>query len=49
MPATKLMVGSALPDSDPQKKVIAEFIHLYRDVYKYDKDFPINTHQYYKP
>jgi len=47
MPATKLMVGSALPDTDPQKKVIAEFIHLYRDVYKYDKEFPINTHSGY--
>ena len=41
------MVGSALPDSDPQKKVIAEFIHLYQDVYKYDKEFPINTHSGY--
>jgi len=47
MPATKLMVGSALPETDPQKKVIAEFIHLYRDVYKYDKEFPINTHSGY--
>jgi branched-chain amino acid transport system substrate-binding protein len=47
MPATKLMVGSALPDTDPQKKVITEFIRLYRDVYKHDKDFPINTHSGY--
>jgi branched-chain amino acid transport system substrate-binding protein len=47
MPATKLMVGNALPDTDPQKKVIAEFIQLYRDVYKYDKEFPINTHSGY--
>jgi len=47
MPATKLMVGGALPDSDPQKKVIIEFIRLYRDVYKHDKDFPINTHSGY--
>ena len=47
MPATKLMVGSALPDADPQKKVIAEFIHLYQDVYRYDKEFPINTHSGY--
>ncbi|WP_373499175.1 ABC transporter substrate-binding protein [Desulfococcus sp.] len=47
MPATKLMVGSALPETDPQKKVIAEFSHLYRDVYKYDKEFPINTHSGY--
>jgi branched-chain amino acid transport system substrate-binding protein len=47
MPATKLMVGDALPNSDPQKKVIAEFIHLYRDEYKHDKEFPINTHSGY--
>jgi branched-chain amino acid transport system substrate-binding protein len=47
MPATKLMVGGALPDSDPQKKVITEFTRLYRDVYKHDKDFPINTHSGY--
>jgi branched-chain amino acid transport system substrate-binding protein len=47
MPATKLMVGDSLPNSDPQKKVIAEFIHLYRDVYKHDKEFPINTHSGY--
>lgn len=47
MPATKLMVGDSLPNSDPQKKVIAEFTHLYRDVYIHDKDFPINTHSGY--
>jgi branched-chain amino acid transport system substrate-binding protein len=47
MPATKLMVASMLPDSDPQKKVIEEFIHLYNDVYHYDRQFPINTHSGY--
>jgi branched-chain amino acid transport system substrate-binding protein len=47
MPATKLMLGSALPDTDPQKKVIVEFVRLYRDVYKHDKEFPINTHSGY--
>ena len=47
MPATKLMVAGMLPDSDPQKKVIEEFIHLYKDVYHYDKEFPINTHSGY--
>jgi branched-chain amino acid transport system substrate-binding protein len=47
MPATKLMVGDALPGSDPQKKVITDFITLYRDVYKHDKEFPINTHSGY--
>jgi branched-chain amino acid transport system substrate-binding protein len=47
MPATKLMVADALPDSDPQKKVIAEFIRLYTDEYGYHKQFPINTHSGY--
>ncbi len=47
MPATKLMVADSLPNSDPQKKVITDFIHLYRDVYKHDKEFPINTHSGY--
>ena len=47
MPATKLMVVDSLPDSDPQKKVIREFVQLYTDVYKYDKEFPINTHSGY--
>jgi len=47
MPATKLMGADSLPNSDPQKKVIVEFIHLYRDVYKHDKEFPINTHSGY--
>lgn len=47
MPSTKLMVAGVLPDSDPQKKVIQEFIRLYKDVYKYDTQFPINTHSGY--
>jgi len=47
MPSTKLMVASQLPDSDPQKKVISEFIRLYKDVYQYDRQFPINTHSGY--
>jgi branched-chain amino acid transport system substrate-binding protein len=47
MPSTKLMVADQLPNSDPQKKVILEFIHLYQDVYKYDRQFPINTHSGY--
>ncbi|HSR14097.1 MAG TPA: ABC transporter substrate-binding protein, partial [Thermodesulfobacteriota bacterium] len=47
MPSTKLMVAAQLPDSDPQKKGILEFIRLYQDVYKYDKQFPINTHSGY--
>ena len=46
MPATKLMVADALPDSDPQKAVIQEFIKLYREK-GYDKQFPINTHSGY--
>jgi branched-chain amino acid transport system substrate-binding protein len=47
MPATKLMVVNQISDSDPQKKVITEFVKLYRDVYRYDKEFPINTHSGY--
>jgi branched-chain amino acid transport system substrate-binding protein len=47
MPSTKLMVTSQLPDTDPQKKVIQEFIRLYTDVFHYDKQFPINTHSGY--
>ena len=47
MPSTKLMVADQLPDSDPQKAVILEFIHLYKDVYHYDQQYPINTHSGY--
>ena len=47
MPATKLMAAAELPDADPQKKVIQEFIKLYTDQYKFDKQFPINTHSGY--
>ena len=47
MPSTKLMAVNQLPDSDPQKKVIQEFIRLYTDVFHYDKQFPINTHSGY--
>lgn len=46
MPATKLMVASQLPDTDPQKAVIQEFIKLYT-AKGYDKQFPINTHSGY--
>ena len=41
------MAYSELPDSDPQKAVITEFVHLYNDVYDFDKQFPINTHSGY--
>ncbi len=47
MPSTKLMAAAQLPDSDPQKQVIQNFIHLYNDEYHYDKQFPINTHSGY--
>lgn len=47
MPSTKLMVANQLPDTDPQKKVILKFIRLYKEVYKYDRQFPINTHSGY--
>jgi branched-chain amino acid transport system substrate-binding protein len=47
MPSTKLMVASQLPNTDPQKKVILEFIRLYKEVFHYDTKFPINTHSGY--
>jgi branched-chain amino acid transport system substrate-binding protein len=47
MPATKLMAVGQLSDQDPQKPVIQEFIKLYKDVYRYDKQFPLNTHSGY--
>jgi branched-chain amino acid transport system substrate-binding protein len=47
MPSTKLMVADQLPDSDPQKAVILDFIHLYKDVYHFDQQYPINTHSGY--
>lgn len=47
MPATKLMVPDALPDSDPQKPVIKAFVQMYTRQYGFDKQFPINTHSGY--
>ncbi len=47
MPSTKLVAWSELSPSDPQKPVIAHFVHLYKDVYQLDKQFPINTHSGY--
>jgi len=47
MPSTKLMAWQQLPDSDPQKKVIEEFVRLYTDVYHISKEFPLNTHSGY--
>jgi len=47
MPSTKLMAYDQLPDTDPQKTVITEFVRLYNEVYDYDRQFPINTHSGY--
>ena len=47
MPSTKLLVAAQLPDSDSQKKTILNFIHLYDEVYDFDRQFPINTHSGY--
>jgi branched-chain amino acid transport system substrate-binding protein len=47
MPSTKLMAVGQLPDNDPQKKVIQNFIQLYNETYRLDKQFPINTHSGY--
>ena len=46
MPATKLMIVDELPDSDPQKAVIKEFVKLYTEK-GYARQFPINTHSGY--
>ncbi|MBZ4685370.1 MAG: Extracellular ligand-binding receptor [Desulfomicrobiaceae bacterium] len=46
MPATKLLVVDELPDSDPQKSVIQEFVRRYTER-GYAKQFPINTHSGY--
>jgi branched-chain amino acid transport system substrate-binding protein len=40
------MAVDELPDNDPQKPVIQEFIKLYKEK-GYDKQFPINTHSGY--
>jgi len=47
MPSTKLMVAEQLPESDPQKAVIKDFLQLYKDVYHYDQQYPVNTHSGY--
>jgi len=47
MPSTKLMVADQLPDSDPQKAVIKDFVNLYKDLYHFDQQYPINTHSGY--
>lgn len=47
MPSTKLMAAGELAKNDPQKPVIDEFVKLYSEVYKYDRQFPINTHSGY--
>jgi branched-chain amino acid transport system substrate-binding protein len=47
MPSTKLMIYDQLPDSDPQKAVIQDFVNLYKDQYHFDKQYPINTHSGY--
>jgi len=47
MPSTKLMAWEQLPDSDPQKAIIKEFVRLYNDDNKYNKEFPINAHSGY--
>ncbi len=47
MPATKLMVHHELPEIDPQKAVIENFMTYYRDIYQYDERHPINAHSGY--
>lgn len=47
MPSTKLMAADQLPDDDPQKAMVLEFIRLYRDVYQVERQYPMNTHSGY--
>ena len=47
MPSTKLMVADQLPEDDPQKAVVTKFIRLYRDVYGFERQYPLNTHSGY--
>jgi branched-chain amino acid transport system substrate-binding protein len=44
MPSTKLMIPEQLPDTDPQKKLILEFVNEYENVRKYGK---VSTHSGY--
>jgi len=44
MPSTKLMIPEQLPDNDPQKKLILEFVNEYENVRKYGK---VSTHSGY--
>jgi branched-chain amino acid transport system substrate-binding protein len=44
MPSTKLMVPNQLADTDPQKKLILEFVNEYENVNKYGK---VSTHSGY--
>lgn len=44
MPSTKLMVADQLPDSDPQKKLLLDFINEYENMRRYGK---VNTHSGY--
>jgi len=46
MPGTKLMAADSLPDSDPQKALIKEFIDSYTKA-GYEEKFPLNTHSGY--
>ena len=47
MPTTKLMVYRQLPNIDPQKAVIQDFVNLYRDVHHLDEQCSINVHSGY--
>ena len=44
MPSTKLMVADQLPDKDPQKKLLLDFINEYENLRKHGK---VNTHSGY--
>ncbi len=47
MPSTKLMVVDQLPENDPQKAVIRDFLNLYEGTSQYHKEYPPDTHSGY--
>lgn len=46
MPGTKLMAADSIPDGDPQKPLLKEFIDAYVKA-GYEEKFPLNTHSGY--
>ncbi len=47
LPSTKLMVAEQIPETDPQKAGIRDFVHLYADIYGFSREYPLNVHSGY--